>query len=343
MDALSDDISTEFRNQFADFKTEFSKMSENIDLLNSEYSNQVSDLKDAQTAGIAEVTTNISEFKSHVDEIVESLRDYIAELNVSAKSTKSLVDSKFSEKLIGIETAIVNSSDAYEEKMDTLQAKLTEFAQNVEKVSSTTEAKITSSLDEIAEIRQEMDTIHELMNAVKFSSDEKSEKVLNLLDEEVKGIIASLEELSNSTSKNINSAISENIDVVENRLEVILEAVEKLNSEEGFSQNLEEKFSTLKQEIELVNTDIANAVSNGQDEMIKAFEPIKNGLSAFAEYDFNKVLSELKVVVETSFMNFSVDVNGELASSSEAVMRLEQVYKELFNKISQIEECRVRF
>ena len=234
---------------------------------------------------------------------------------------------------------IVNSSDAYEEKMDTLQAKLTEFAQNVEKVSSTTEAKITSSLDEIAEIRQEMDTIHELMNAVKFSSDEKSEKVLNLLDEEVKGIIASLEELSNSTSKNINSAISENIDVVENRLEVILEAVEKLNSEEGFSQNLEEKFSTLKQEIELVNTDIANAVSNGQDEMIKAFEPIKNGLSAFAEYDFNKVLSELKVVVETSFMNFSVDVNGELASSSEAVMRLEQVYKELFNKISQIEEC----
>lgn len=61
--------------------------------------------------------------------------------------------------------------------MDTLQAKLTEFAQNVEKVSSTTEAKITSSLDEIAEIRQEMDTIHELMNAVKFSSDEKSEKV----------------------------------------------------------------------------------------------------------------------------------------------------------------------
>lgn len=339
LDALSDDISTGFRNQFADFKTEFSKMSENIDLLNSEYSNQVSDLKDAQTAGIAEVTTNISEFKSHVDEIVESLRDYIAELNVSAKSTKSLVDSKFSEKLIGIETAIVNSSDAYEEKMDTLQAKLTEFAQNVEKVSSTTEAKITSSLDEIAEIRQEMDTIHELMNAVKFSSDEKSEKVLNLLDEEVKGIIASLEELSNSTSKNINSAISENIDVVENRLEVILEAVEKLNSEEGFSQNLEEKFSTLKQEIELVNTDIVNAVSNGQDEMIKAFEPIKNGLSAFAEYDFNKVLSELKVVVETSFMNFSVDVNGELASSSEAVMRLEQVYKELFNKISQIEEC----
>ncbi len=339
LDALSDDISTGFRNQFADFKTEFSKMSENIDLLNSEYSNQVSDLKDAQTAGIAEVTTNISEFKSHVDDIVESLRDYIAELNVSAKSTKSLVDSKFSEKLIGIETAIVNSSDAYEEKMDTLQAKLTEFAQNVEKVSSTTEAKITSSLDEIAEIRQEMDTIHELMNAVKLSSDEKSEKVLNLLDEEVKGIITSLEELSNSTSKNINSAISENIDVVENRLEVILEAVEKLNSEEGFSQNLEEKFSTLKQEIELVNTDIANAVSNGQDEMIKAFEPIKNGLSAFAEYDFNKVLSELKVVVETSFMNFSVDVNGELASSSEAVMRLEQVYKELFNKISQIEEC----
>lgn len=71
MDALSDDISTGFRNQFADFKTEFSKMSENIDLLNSEYSNQVRDLKDAQTAGIAEVTTNISEFKSHVDEIVE--------------------------------------------------------------------------------------------------------------------------------------------------------------------------------------------------------------------------------------------------------------------------------
>lgn len=38
-------------------------------------------------------------------------------------------------------------------------------------------------------------------------------------------------------------------------------------------------------------------------------------------------------------MNFSVDVNGELASTSEAVLRLEQAYKETFNKIEVIENC----
>ena len=59
----------------------------------------------------------------------------------------------------------------------------------------------------------------------------------------------------------------------------------------------------------------------------------------FSGYDFEKLLNDVKSMLETSFMNFSVDVNGELSANSEAVLRLEQAYKETFNKISVIEEC----
>ena len=37
-------------------------------------------------------------------------------------------------------------------------------------------------------------------------------------------------------------------------------------------------------------------------------------------------------------MNFSVDINSEFASNSQAVLRLEQAFKETFNKLSEIEE-----
>lgn len=311
VDEFSTDIVDELRSSFSDIKTGFS----------------------------SDIASNISDLKLHLGDVVESLRNYVSELNDNSETSKKVVDEKISKKLLAMETAIENCSDVYEDKMATLQVKLAEFAQNVQNTSSDVNEKISSSIEELGDIKQEIVSVQDALGEVKFSADEKTEKFLMLLDENVKEILTAIENLEKSTLKDINSSINENIDLIENKFSTVLDVLEKFNSETGLAGSIEEKFSALKQEIGLVNTDITGTIQSSRDEILQNFEDIKKSFDDFSDYDFNKLMADLKILLETSFMNFSVDVNGELASSSEAIMRLEQAYKDIFNKITLIEDC----
>ena len=311
VDEFSTDIVDELRSSFSDIKTGFS----------------------------SDIASNISDLKLHLSDVVESLRNYVSELNDNSETSKKVVDEKISKKLLAMETAIENCSDVYEDKMATLQVKLAEFAQNVQNTSSDVNEKISSSIEELGDIKQEIVSVQDALGEVKFSADEKTEKFLMLLDENVKEILTVIENLEKSTLKDINSSINENIDLIENKFSTVLDVLEKFNSETGLAGSIEEKFSALKQEIGLVNTDITGTIQSSRDEILQNFEDIKKSFDDFSDYDFNKLMADLKILLETSFMNFSVDVNGELASSSEAIMRLEQAYKDIFNKITLIEDC----
>lgn len=311
VDEFSTDIADELRSSFSDIKTGFS----------------------------SDIASNISDLKLHLGDVVESLRNYVSELNDNSETSKKVVDEKISKKLLAMETAIENCSDVYEDKMATLQVKLAEFAQNVQNTSSDVNEKISSSIEELGDIKQEIVSVQDALGEVKSSADEKTEKILMLLDENVKEILTVIENLEKSTLKDINSSINENIDLIENKFSTVLDVLEKFNSETGLAGSIEEKFSALKQEIGLVNTDITGTIQSSRDEILQNFEDIKKSFDDFSDYDFNKLMADLKILLETSFMNFSVDVNGELASSSEAIMRLEQAYKDIFNKITLIEDC----
>lgn len=311
VDEFSTDIVDELRSSFSDIKTGFS----------------------------SDIASNISDLKLHLGDVVESLRNYVSELNDNSETSKKVVDEKISKKLLAMETAIENCSDVYEDKMATLQVKLAEFAQNVQNTSSDVNEKISSSIEELGDIKQEIVSVQNALGEVKSSADEKTEKFLMLLDENVKEILTAIENLEKSTLKDINSSINENIDLIENKFSTVLDVLEKFNSETGLAGSIEEKFSALKQEIGLVNTDITGTIQSSRDEILQNFEDIKKSFDDFSDYDFNKLMADLKILLETSFMNFSVDVNGELASSSEAIMRLEQAYKDIFNKITLIEDC----
>ncbi len=311
VDEFSTDIVDELRTSFSDIKTGFS----------------------------SDIASNISDLKLHLGDVVESLRNYVSELNDNSETSKKVVDEKISKKLLAMETAIENCSDVYEDKMATLQVKLAEFAQNVQNTSSDVNEKISSSIEELGDIKQEIVSVQEALGEVKSSADEKTEKILMLLDENVKEILTVIENLEKSTLKDINFSINENIDLIENKFSTVLDVLEKFNSETGLAGSIEEKFSALKQEIGLVNTDITGTIQSSRGEILQNFEDIKKSFDDFSDYDFNKLMADLKILLETSFMNFSVDVNGELASSSEAIMRLEQAYKDIFNKITLIEDC----
>lgn len=349
-DNVSEDISQNVSTAFASTKISMENVIVAMNNLNDMLKEQSEKNAETILANIDElngkvdefstdIASNISDLKLHLGDVVESLRNYVSELNDNSETSKKVVDEKISKKLLAMETAIENCSDVYEDKMATLQVKLAEFAQNVQNTSSDVNEKISSSIEELGDIKQEIVSVQEALGEVKSSADEKTEKFLMLLDENVKEILTAIENLEKSTLKDINSSINENIDLIENKFSTVLDVLEKFNSETGLAGSIEEKLSALKQEIGLVNTDITGTIQSSRDEILQNFEDIKKSFDDFSDYDFNKLMADLKILLETSFMNFSVDVNGELASSSEAIMRLEQAYKDIFNKITLIEDC----
>ena len=337
-DNLSDSISSEINENMSAFKDILTSLSDNFESLHSEISQQLKDNNDTQLVELNNISLNISDFKSHINEVTDSLKDYISELNIAAKSSKSLSDSKFSEKLLDLEAAMVHSSEIYDQKMDLLQGKLSEFAQIIEGSASDTEAKIASSVEEITDVKTELSLLNDSLKSIKLSSDEKFTETVASIETGISSIISDLDSVSNSLSEGINEKLNEKVLHLDEKFDGLLTSVNDIASN-SLSNDLEEKLSGLKQEIGLINTDIANALQENADNIENSINDLKSDIQEFTAYDFDNIANEIKAQLELSFMNFSVDINGELSSTGEAVSRLEQAYKETYNKISLIEEC----
>lgn len=337
-DNLSDGISSEINENMSAFKDILTSLSDNFESLHSEISQQLKDNNDTQLVELNNISLNISDFKFHINEVTDSLKDYISELNIAAKSSKSLSDSKFSEKLLDLEAAMVHSSEIYDQKMDLLQGKLSEFAQIIEGSASDTEAKIASSVEEITDVKTELSLLNDSLKSIKLSSDEKFTETVASIETGISSIISDLDSVSNSLSEGINEKLNEKVLHLDEKFDGLLTSVNDIASN-SLSNDLEEKLSGLKQEIGLINTDIANALQENADNIENSINDLKSDIQEFTAYDFDNIANEIKAQLELSFMNFSVDINGELSSTGEAVSRLEQAYKETYNKISLIEEC----
>ena len=337
-DNLSDSISSEINENMSAFKDILTSLSDNFESLHSEISQQLKDNNDTQLVELNNISLNISDFKSHINEVTDSLKDYISELNIAAKSSKSLSDSKFSEKLLDLEAAMVHSSEIYDQKMDLLQGKLSEFAQIIEGSASDTEAKIASSVEEITDVKTELSLLNDSLKSIKLSSDEKFTETVASIETGISSIISDLDSVSNSLSEGINEKLNEKVLHLDEKFDGLLTSVNDIASN-SLSNDLEEKLSGLKQEIGLINTDIANALQENADNIENSINGLKSDIQEFTAYDFDNIVNEIKAQLELSFMNFSVDINGELSSTGEAVSRLEQAYKETYNKISLIEDC----
>ena len=337
-DNLSDGISSEINENMSAFKESLTSLSDNFESLHSEIAQQLKDNNDIQLMELKNISLNISDFKSHINEVTDSLKDYISELNIAAKSSKSLSDSKFSEKLLDLEAALIHSSEIHEQKLEILQGKLSEFAQIIEGSASDTEAKIASSVEEITDVKTELSILNDSLKSIKVSSDDKFTETVASIETGISSIISDLDSVSNSLSEGINEKLNEKVLHLDEKFDGLLTSINDIASN-NLSNDLEEKLSGLKQEISLINTDIANALQENANSIENSINDLKSDIQEFTTYDFDNIANEIKAQLELSFMNFSVDINGELSSNGETVSRLEQAYKETYNQISLIEEC----
>lgn len=321
-----------------------SALSSDLLLKQDEVIQHISDSNDMRVSQLKSVSDNIDSLRGYIDEGVECLKGYMAELEVSANSAKIAGDEKLTQKLLDLESSLVQSTNEYEQKMELLQAKITEFAHIVENSNSDTEGKIASSLDEIQCVKSELISLNDGLKSSKVSVDEKFGETVSLIDAGIENIIFNLTNLSDNVVNGVNNSFKENVSGIDEKFENLFVVLNEVKSQHTLSnvdliQDIEDKVTALKDELGLINSDIASALECKSEEIIRAFEPVKTGIEEFIGFDFEKILADLKSQIELAFMNFSVDINSEFASNSQAVSKLEQAFKETFNKLSAIEEC----
>ncbi len=320
-----------------------SALSADLSLKQDEIVQHINDTNDVRFAQMKSVSENIDGIRGYIDESVECLKNYMSELEVSANSVKIAGDEKLTQKLFDLETTLVQSTNEYEQKMELLQAKITEFAHIVENSNSDTEGKIASSLEEIESIKDELLSLNDILKVSKVSNDEKFGETVSLIDAGIENIIFNITNLSDNVVSGVGASLKENILSVDEKFDNLFEVINEVKSQHTINnvdliQDIENKVTALKDELGLINSDIASAIECKTEEIVRAFEPVKTGIEEFIGFDFEKILSDLKAQMELTFMNFSVDINSEFASNSQAVLRLEQAFKETFNKLSEIEE-----
>lgn len=354
-------------NDINDIKADFiqtaynnaEKITDNIDIVSCkldtiqnnfaiEAANNLSDMKDVFCENVKQFENVIDEksadYKQHVQDVIESLRNYISELNVASKSAKSLSESKFAEKLLSIEALISHSSTDYDEKLTVLQNKLADYIRAVENASSETDSKIENSANEVNDIKNELDLLSDCLKTNFDSNDEKLTQVVSFIDTGIQTLSDSISGTNASIQAGVNISLKDNLAGIDEKFDNLLSLFDILKSHSDETRkdlvnDLEDKISALKQEINLVNTDIADALNYKSEEIIKAFEPIKTQLDQFIDSDFSKVLDDIKTQLELSYINLNTDLTNGFVENQLSIERLEQAYKETLNKISDIDDC----
>ena len=343
-DVLSECLPDDISDNITALIEQVSALNDNIEGKYAEHEKLVRDSYDQQIYELKNVSGSVSDFREHFDEIIESLKNYISELNIAYKSGKADSDNKLSAQLLDLESSLMSNSEIYEQKIEVLQAKLSEFVHIVENSASDTEAKVLSSMSEISDLKSELSIISEYLKSFQTVSDEKSEQTLTVIDAGIENILAKVDGLNSAVLNGFDVSLKENMLSLDEKFDSLVSAVSNLKEEhtaisDSLISDLDDKMASLKQEFSFINTDIADALNCKSEEIIRAFEPVKTGIDEFLGFDFGNVLEELKSQLQESFVNFTVDVNGEFAANSEVIAKLEQAYKEVLNKINTIEEC----
>lgn len=342
LDEFSDALSGTMRASLFDIQENFTGFVNSLQVIQDEYVKKFDKFTEEQSRQVCNVSQEIVDLKSKVEDVVSGLKNYIEEANELNNSNKLESDNKFTEKLLDLESALIKVSDDYENKNELLQIKLAEFAKNIENSSAQTAERIILSIGDIAGLKDELAQVRESLKTSQISNDANQENLLSKFDTGIENIVVKISNLERSV-KNGLDVVDALSDINDNFTRLSGYVQDYRNENLALSNDIEallvDKFDALKEEFSLLNTDISDAVQTKTEDLTRLLEPVRLGIEEFLGFDFDNVITDIKTQLELSFMNFTVDVNGEFSTASEAICRLEQAYKDTFNKISNIEEC----
>lgn len=230
-------------------------------------------------------------------------------------------------------------------RINTLQDEFSaNTASNINSLSEEVKAsasKLDNSINEFIDIKLELNKILDNIKSLQESNTgELSTHLIDIIDK--LGIIT--ESINNSKDEvktDVKEVLQENINFIDKGLGYLTLSLDEIKSKQSenydlYTNSLSDKINSIKQEIELVNTDVVSAMNT--EEFIKEFEPLKQAVDKFLEFDFNEVIGEIKNQVELSYLNLLSELNDNLIENHDAYIRIENTYKDIASRCASLED-----
>ena len=295
-------------------------------------------VKNVETA----LQTNANAYKQLFEEKMTELKTDVEIIRQLLSSEGGDFNEKLFNKLFTVEALINEVSDKYEEKLTHLSGSITTYINNVEKNNEDAEIKLGNSVAEISEIRNDLQKIADELNTAENNQDVKFYELTENINSKIGEITANIAGLRDIVQDGVKGDVKQNLAELDVKFEQLFSGLNKIKAltPDSFDQSiieLEEKLGAIKQEINLVNTDILDAIDTKSTMIIEGFAPVREAVSQILDFDFNKIITEVKTQVELSYLNLTSDLNSSLTMSQEALTKLEHVFKDVAQKIIAID------
>ena len=304
----------------------------------------ISDEIEKTQGNISETLMHTAKSREDIFVRIEDVKDHISAIKLAIADLNTETGDKITEKLFAIESKLYDSSENYEQNLTQLQTKLGEYISNVELISEETNSKLAESASEFVDIKSNLNEIQDKLTYL--NTDQKSffeenlTSIVEKIDDVTKDLTAHREEIK----LDIKDVVRENIMFVDKGLEYLtmtLDEIKSRQSETGDDvvNTVANSIGDIRQEIELLNTDINEVYQTKTDAIIKEFEPLKSAILDFTSFDFNEIITEIKNQIELSYLNLLQELNKNLIENHDTYINIENTYKDVVSRCASLQEC----
>jgi len=259
---------------------------EKIDRINEKVLMTSQDLKVLQDDISEKLADDDAEKFQALDNSIEFLREMITSSQVANEAS-------LAEKLLALRDMITSGISTRDERFSILQDKLDEFVLNVDKISADTEVKLSNSLSEIVDMKLEVEKISREFEQWNVSQETRDLKLVGKISSELEEVGVSIATLQDSVQAGVHQELSKNAEAVELQINNLIQMIDSFKAEilekdeepeydyESAFKEVKDKITAVKQEINLVNTDIMDTLTNKTEAILMELAPIRSVLEIF--------------------------------------------------------------
>ena len=348
-------ISTEIEslsNAMAELQSEVQtelhgELSANSDTLKQQVNALISHIEDLKTQiSNANQDEQFESVKAKIENSGELINNNINLLKDIVSS--SMNDNVLFEKLIAIRDIIVENGNSTDETIKNLQEKIDEFINVGNRISSETEIKIGNSVSELADLKNEIADISSSFKNWDYNREDHDNKMVGMISTELDELKNSITTLQDSVQTGIHQELNRNSEAIETQLNNIIGYVDTLkdelrqniqaNDQESVSreglQDISDKINAVKQELNLVNTDIMDTINSNAEALMTEINPLKSALDSIVEIK-DSITSGYEALQDASKNTELLNAIGEIKNFiNEKIQTMQQNNDEIKNAVN---------
>ena len=286
--------------------------------------------------------SNFTEIEAVNKEATAEIKEYLLSikeiLDTNDKNTNSDILTKIdelTESLQSVEKVNADTLSDVLEKLGYFESILTEQNQN---------SDIKDSLSEISDIKSQILSLSDSFKALNFEKNTSEESLSVFVADKLSELGENLSDLSLNIDEKLQTGFAYNAELIEEKASCLLDLIKELRHTSTENIDLYERLTVtdnklmdVKQELELINTDVISSLNAKTDTLLQELEPIKTMIATIIRT--NTKAEEIKIKENLTAIHDAVqgDLSENTKYSPSSYEKLEESYTAISRALATTE------